>query len=125
MDGPCRRGYGRAMKRTLAALLSAAVLIGCASGGADDEPAAEAPPATSTVPAEDPTPAGYLAALAKVAPGLPDKRATNAAENTCLDVEQGKEKATLVRNLAGRLEVDEAKAEDALPVVRKFYCPAG
>lgn len=100
----------------LAAFAAASLLLtGCGSEP-DAVPTPQAPPV-------DATPAGYLDAIEKAAPGTPEKRAVSSAENTCADLKDGKDDATVIKNLAARLEVSSAVAKKALPVIRQHYCP--
>ncbi|WP_435070455.1 DUF732 domain-containing protein [Amycolatopsis thermoflava] len=85
------------------------VVAGC--GG--PEPAPPTPAPTGAAGA-----ASYLAALGAIDPALvtdPD-RAVSRGKNVCLDLEAGKERATVVSNAAARFDggsvaVDAAKAE--------------
>lgn len=103
--------------RIITAAVAGAALVAIACSSAPDEDTSQPPPAPAAS-----TPAGYLDAVKKAAPDVPAKRAVSAAEDTCLDVKQGKDDATLTKNLAARLEVSEATAKKVLPAVRLYYC---
>ena len=99
----------------VAALLGA--LAGCGGGG---EEAAPAPSATGGGQE-----AAYLAALKAIDPALADKKsAVSDGKNICLDLEQGKDAATVAKNAAARFEVDAATGAAIVGATKASLCSA-
>ena len=113
-------------------VLAGAALVALAGCGSSepDAPAkpAAAPPAKS-VPAapaaEKPTAAedAFLKALAKVDKQLAaDDDALDYGANICRDVEQGKTDAQVLKNAAGRFEVETAVAKKVVTAAKSTLC---
>lgn len=64
----------------------------------------------------------FRAAAAAISMDLADERTVERAENICLDTQQGKDEATIVRNTAARFELDEAAATQLVAAAREHLC---
>ena len=102
---------------------------------AADVPAAPSPAAsTSSAPPPSPSPSGdvpgYLAGLKAINTRLATDQdtAVTRGRNTCLDIEQGKPRSTVVNNarqrFAGTVAVSAAMAGKIVDVAQKYLCPS-
>lgn len=106
----------------LVGLVAIFVIAGVTAPAPEPQPMAPAP-AAPAAPERDPR-ADFLAGVRAIDPALvenPD-RAVRAGENVCLDVDGGKEPATVERNTAERFGVDTATAARIVDVARGTVC---
>lgn len=111
------------MKLTLVIVAAATLLAGCSSTPVS--PAVHTPPAdepSASAPASFPAPPGYVEAMQALGGRGSTYELVHAAEDTCLDLMQGKTHAQVVGNLAGRLQVDRSVAATALPKIKEYFC---
>lgn len=89
------------------------LLAGCSTPTPDAEPSDEPSPAENSA---------YLDALSEIDPALADDHAVTDGQNICLDIEQGKDDATLARNAGLRFDVDEDTAALIVEAAREHLC---
>jgi hypothetical protein len=94
-------------------VIAGLVLIGSlAIALAPDEPASDTNTTASDAPDE------LVTAVTAIAPETNLDKILSNSENVCLDIEQGKDDATLARNAALRFEVDEAEGPALVDAIR-------
>jgi hypothetical protein len=109
-----------------AALVLAAALSGCGGGGSTGQPAGATDASTVGSSAFV---SAYRKAFPDLAIGRKDKPIMYDAENTCLDVQQGTDTATLTKHVMARFTAQDgtvptaAEAAAILALVRKEQCP--
>lgn len=108
--------------------LTGIIILTAACGSAT--PAPPRVPAPTAAPNSD-AQAAYLARPEQIDPGLVvnTERAIRRAKNICLDIEQGKNEATVVSNAVQRLSggnatIDKAQAAQVVELARMHICPA-
>jgi hypothetical protein len=96
------------------------MLVLAACGGSDTGTPVPAPSVEN--PASAPL---WLAELETINADLAEdsSRAISNGENVCLDIEQGKDSATVLKNLKARFEVNDAEARKILDATTKRICP--
>lgn len=119
----------------IAGVAGSLLLAGCGSSEADEAPTSSEPTATSGLAAwkknaESQT--GFvLAGLRKLdIKGLREGPAIDNIENTCGDLQQGADHATVVKRVQGRFtddagnqQLSKADAEKVIGLATKYICP--
>lgn len=107
-----------------AALIATFVLFGLAACGQSDDNANPTPAPTEATTTALAGADDFVAALGDIDPALaedPDS-AVSDARNVCLDLEQGKDDATVITNTGSRFSVDETTAEKIVDAAKEHLC---
>ena len=132
--GGLRVGYGRTVPPMRVIVSTSAVLLVLCGCGAQDPAAEPPPPATAAIKVKPPTPTAdddgdFLAALIALDAGLTlDRdRALIRAWDICLDIKQGKDATTVVKNAQvrftdGHVTVSPNQAKVIVAAAKQYIC---